>query len=125
MNGIDPNLWEIDHPYYAAEGNHYAVGHHNRYTSWRDFNASMLFAGDRDLNLLYRWDWHKLGHHGWCGADALYLYFILQRKAICCSAEIAITDADEAEVHAWLQECASFMGSIWEPVHDATVEAKR
>ncbi|MFE0088818.1 hypothetical protein [Streptomyces sp. NPDC059016] len=110
------HLWEIDHPYYANEGNYYEAGHHNLVSSWDEFTTTTWFDGDRDLNLLYRWDWRKPGHHEWTGAETLLLFFMLQRKAICCSVEIRVTEADEPRVRWFLEDCAQTMRAIWEPI---------
>jgi hypothetical protein len=112
----EQHLWEIDHPYYAAEGKFFKLGHHTLFTSWDEFIETTFFDGDRDLNLLYRWDWEKPGFNDWEGDEQLKLFFILQRKAICCSVEMPITDADEPRVRWFLEECARTMRAIWEPV---------
>jgi len=111
-----PHLWEIDHPYYANEGNFYKDGLHNLFDSWGEFAETAFFDGDRDLNLVYRWDWRKPGSHDWDGEECLLLFFILQRKAICSSAEIAVTEADEPRVREFLESCAQTLASIWEPI---------
>jgi hypothetical protein len=111
------HLWEIDHPYYAAEGNYFATGWHNHFASWEAFTAETHFyKGDRDQNLLYRWDWRKPGHHDWTGTEMLSLYFVLQRKGICCSVEMPISEAHEPTVRRWLDQCAGFLAAIWEPI---------
>ncbi|NUL13259.1 hypothetical protein [Streptomyces lunaelactis] len=110
------HLWEIDHPYYANEGNYYKAGLHNQFASWDEFMTTTFFDGDRDLNLLYRWDWRKPGHHEWDGPEYLLLFFMLQRKAICCSVEIPVTEADEPRVRWFLEDCAQAMRATWEPI---------
>ncbi|WP_097933348.1 MULTISPECIES: hypothetical protein [unclassified Streptomyces] len=109
-------LWETDHPYYAAEGNFYKPGLHNLFESWVDFTETTFFRGDRDMNLLYRWDWQKASSDSEDDSETLKLFFILQRKAIACSAEMPITTADESAVRAWLTECANAMRATWEPL---------
>ncbi|WP_371612898.1 hypothetical protein [Streptomyces clavifer] len=109
-------LWEADHPYYAAEGNHYKPGLHNLFDSWDDFTETTFYRGDRDMNLLYRWDWEKASSNDEDDSETLKLFFILQRKAIACSAEMPITTADESSVRAWLTECADTMRATWEPL---------
>ena len=46
----------------------------------------------------------------------LLLFFILQRKAICCSVEMPITEVDEPRVRWFLEECARTTRAIWEPI---------
>jgi hypothetical protein len=127
-------LWEIDHPYYASEGNYYKNGLHNQFASWAEFTETTFYDGDRDLNLLYRWDWDRpdpadykdeLEQGEELPPETLKLFFILQRKAIACSAEMPITEADEPAVRAWLTECAARMRLLWEPLLPATEEPTR
>lgn len=110
------HLWEIDHPYYAAEGNYYSTDCHTRYVDWQDFTDTAFYNYDRDQNLLYRWDWRKPGFHDWGGAETLSLYFMLQRKAIACSVEMPVSEADEPAVREFLKECAQHIVAIWEPL---------
>lgn len=116
------HLWEYDHPYYCAEGNFFKPGQHTLYPSWDEFAAETFFVrGDRDQNLLIRWDWHSWQRHPdpdlrSDSPDELLLFFVLQRKAILCSVGIAVTDADEPRVRQFLEECAKTMAAIWEPV---------
>ena len=120
-----PHLWDVDHPYYACEGNYFASDHHTRLTDWRDFTDTTFYNFDRDQNLLYRWDWRKPGHHDWDGAETLSLYFMLQRKAIACSVEMPISEADEPAVREFLQECAQHITAIWEPILTPAVSSAR
>lgn len=114
------HLWEIDHPYYCQEGNYFKSGQHTLFASWTDFTEETLFyRGDRDQNLLIRWDWHKPGHYEWEGEETLLLFFVLQRKAWLCSVEMPVTEVDESAIHAWLTECAQTMRATWEPLLDA------
>jgi hypothetical protein len=111
------HLWEIDHPYYCEPGNFFKNGQHTNFDSWQQFVDETLFAtGDPDLNLLFRWDWHKPGHHDWDGPEQLLLFFVLQRKSFNCSVQIAVTEADEPAVRAWLAERAKTITAIWAPI---------
>lgn len=112
-------LWDIDHPYYCSEGNYFKAGQHTTWTSWKDFAEDTGFVtGDRDLNLLFRWDWRKPGHHDWEGPEQLLLFFVIQRKGFNCSHEIAVTEADEPAVRAFLEDCANTLRATWEPIFD-------
>ena len=127
------HLWEYDHPYYCNEGNylhspmqHSNVVVHETFPSWQEFKESGgFYDADRDMNLLYRWDWKawhlvfpedypdevgRTEHH------VLHLYFMLQRKALCRSLYIEVTAADEPEIRAWLGECAKTVRALWEPL---------
>ncbi|MFD5899119.1 hypothetical protein [Streptomyces sp. NPDC060366] len=118
------HLWEHDHPYYCERGNYFKTGLHTLCDSWADFTETLFCTGDRDQNLLIRWDWHS-----WTrqpdpdlrdeGPDELVLFFVLQRKALLCSVGINVTDDDETAVRAWLYECAVAMRDTWEPFLDA------
>ncbi|MFD6968344.1 hypothetical protein [Streptomyces sp. NPDC059949] len=119
------HLWEIDHPYYCAEGNYFKAGQHTLFESWADFTEETTFySGDRDLNLLIRWDWKSyrrdpdLLSRDEDAEDELLLFFVLQRKAWLCSAAVTVTDDDEPAVRAWLAECAQTMRATWEPLLD-------
>lgn len=120
MTSTVRHLWEYDHPYYCAEGNFFKSGQHTLFASWQEFTEGTVFVtGDRDLNFLFRWDWHKPGHHDWDGPEYLLLFFVLQRKSFNCSVQIAVTEADEPAVRAFLAEAAAAMRATWEPVLDA------
>lgn len=117
--GQPTHLWEVDHPYYCAEGNYFKTGQHEHHASWQDFTAETSFVdGDRDLNFLIRWDWRKPGFHDWDGTEYLLLFFVLQRKAWLLSKQIAVTEADEPAVRAFLEDCARTMRDTWAPILD-------
>lgn len=118
------HLWEIDHPYYCEPGNFFKNGQHTAFASWQEFAEETVFAtGDRDLNLLFRWDWRKPGHHDWDGPEQLLLFFVLQRRSFNCSAEMPVTEADEPAVRAFLAECAQTMRATWAPLLDEPTPA--
>jgi hypothetical protein len=120
------HLWEYDHPYYCGEATWYCGADgtfdHHRWSSWREFRHGTVFVdGDRDQNLLIRWDWLSWRRHPDPSRrsdqpDELCLYFVIQRKPILCSHYIEVTDEDEPEVRMWLEECARTIGQIWEPI---------
>jgi hypothetical protein len=122
MTGREPrHLWEYDHPYYCTEGNFFKTGQHRRWPSWEEFASSGFVSGDRDQNLLIRWDWLSWQRHPdpdlrGGDPDELLLFFVLQRKALLCSAGIAVTDDDEPRVREFLRECGKTTAAIWEPV---------
>lgn len=127
------HLWEYDHPYYCSAGNYlYSPMHHrdmsvhDQVDSWESFKNDYGFHdADRDLNLLFRWDW-KAWHlefpedypdeEGRTEKHELMLFFMLQRKALCRSIHIAVTPEDEPEIRAWLEECAKTVRALWEPL---------
>ena len=109
------HLWEIDHPYYCAEGNYFKIGQHTRWDSWQEFvDETVYVTGDRDLNLLFRWDWQRNGN-----SHTLLLFFVIQRKGFNCSQEITVTEGDEPAIRTFLGECAVTMRDTWEPFLDA------
>lgn len=129
----DKHLWEYDHPYYCAEGNYLYAPYqhagrvivHEGFDSWRHFKAVGMFDADRDLNLLFRWDWHAWhleDPENFPDGEAheLHLFFMLQRKAFNRSATVSVTPADEREVRAWLEECAETVRAIWAPLLGAS-----
>lgn len=116
-------LWEYEHPFYCEEGNYYVgrdAGLHTEYDSWAQFkeDSEILHSGDRDLNLLVRWDWYApddlinpgYPHH------RLHLHFLLQGKAILRSDFITVTTDEEPEIRAWLTSCAAHIAAIWQPL---------
>ncbi|MGW7435679.1 hypothetical protein [Streptomyces sp. NPDC054849] len=112
-------LWEIDHPYYCNEGNYFKGGQHTTWLSWENFRKETVYVtGDRDLNLLFRWDWRKPGFCDWDGEEYLLLFFVIQRKGFNCSHQVKVTEADEPAIRAWLAECAQTMRALWEPLLD-------
>lgn len=122
------HLWEFDHPYYCGEAtwhkNTDGTFNHQRWSSWADFRDNTIFTtGDRDLNLLVRWDWHSWRRHPDASLrsdspDELNLYFVMQRKGFLASHYIEVCDDDEPEVRAFLVECAKAMAATWEPLLD-------
>ncbi|WP_228974998.1 hypothetical protein [Streptomyces sp. DH12] len=118
---MSTRLWDVDHPYYCAEGNHFKTGQHTRWPSWQEFAETLFVTGDRDLSLLFRWDWHRPDPDDYepgeqVPADTLLLFFVIQRKGFNCSHAIAVTEADEPAVRAFLTECAETMRATWEPL---------
>jgi hypothetical protein len=119
------HLWEIDHPYYCHEGNFFVPGTrydevHNEYGSWAEFYAAWGDS-DEDMNLVFRWDWKRdsgeyLEEGEEAEPDKLWVYWVLQRKAILRSTECVVTEADEPAVRAWLAERAKTITAIWEPI---------
>ena len=140
------HLWEIDHPYYCSEGNFYKNGCHTLFESWEEFatpttvdsagfGGNVLYDWDDDLNFLFRWDWKKADPDNYflspgedgdetaefeeaAKIDTLMLFFMAQRKGRNMSAEVAVTEADEPAVRAWLEKKAEYMRRIWEPLLD-------
>lgn len=115
------SLRDAKHPYYCAESNFY----HRRepdqtYESWADFvENGELFDGDRDLNLLFRWDW-VIPDPGDYEVDepvpgeSLDLFFMLQRKGIFLPVTVNnVTAEDEPAIHAWLTGCWTTMRAVW------------
>jgi len=118
-------LWEIDHPYYCSEGNYYVGGLrwnevHSEYASWQDF-IDEWGTTDHDMNLVFRRDWKRddgeyLEEGEEPEPDKLYVYWVLQRKAILRSTECIVTEADEPAVQAWLADRATTIAALWEPI---------
>ena len=123
MSAEVKHLWEYDHPYYCSEGNWFKRDQHTLFGSWDEFvDTTMFYGGDRDQNLLIRWDWIS-----WpggiptrrCAATAPTNYCCsssCQRKALQCSVAVAVTDEDEPRVRLFLEECAETMRATWEPL---------
>ena len=123
---ITTRLWEVDHPYYCQEGTDVQgtrATTHTRFLSWDDFKWNSYYVrGDSAQNFLVRWDWHKSGFRvgglDCRGPERLVLFFVLQRRALLCSVEVPVTEADEPVVREFLARCAKTMRATWEPVLD-------
>lgn len=114
-----PHLWEIDHPYHCREGNYYKNGHHHTYASWAEFHEEWGNV-DKDLNLVFRWDWKRydpkyLEEDEEPEPDTLFVFWVLQGKAVLCSTECIVTEEDEPAVRAWLAKRGQHLAAIWEP----------
>lgn len=108
------HLWEYDHSFYCEEA---GPDRRERCDSWLAFTETLRFDGDRDMNLLFRWDWcHDSSS---AAPDELALFFMHQRKGQFWSVTIQVTAEDEPAVRTWLYECAVAMRETWEPFLDA------
>jgi hypothetical protein len=121
---MSAHLWEPDHPYYCQEGNFYKNGCHYVAGSWRAFHDEVK-DWDPDKNLLFRWDWHEPGFDEWEGAALLSTFWVGQRKAARWSYECPVTQPDEPEVRAWLEQCAKTITALWAPISLAPPEVSR
>lgn len=120
---MSKHLWEVDHPYYANEGNYFSQDCHTTFKTWPRFAADSADE-DLDLNLVYRWDW-KEGEDDEAGAfngdenyrnGRLLIFYIGQRKALARSVEIEVCRADEPAVIEWLRPRFAKLMDIWEPL---------
>lgn len=120
MTTPQPRLWEIDHPYYCAEGNYFKTGQHLTYSSWTEFHEEWGNLDD-DLNAVFRWDWKRPDPADYdedeeLPPETLNVYWVLQRKAILRSTECPVTEADEPAIREWLTRKARYVTAIWEPL---------
>lgn len=124
MTRAAAHLWEVDHPYYMAEGCFYSNGHHHTYDSFTDFLDEWADYSE-NMNLVFRWDWNKpnptyynspadIPEH-----DELCIYFVMQRKAFTTSCYIKVTEADEPAVLKYLAPKARHIARLWEPIWQA------
>lgn len=117
-----PRLWELDHPYYGADG----------YDDRVDSFAELRHAIDRmdeDMNFVYRWDWKDYSQPHY---DDLYLgdpdeprakqeltvHFLMPRKSKFASLTCPITHEQEAEVLEWLRgpRVLGYLRTMWAPL---------
>lgn len=108
------HLWEIEHPYYCETSRWCEHQGNPRFTSWADFTDSAFYDGDRDQNLLIRWDWEAYEEDG-ANRHQLKLFFVLQRKPIFAAARVTVSPDDEPAVRVWLKECAAALAETWAP----------
>jgi hypothetical protein len=114
-------LWEVQHPYYCETSRWCEHQGNPSFTSWADFIDSAFHSGDRDQNLLIRWDWDTHDDYAYEGPDVtpqvhdLLLFFVLQRKPIFAVAKVRVTAVDEPAIRVWLKECAAALVETWSP----------
>lgn len=117
-------LWEIDHPYYAAEG---YLAEYDSFEAMRHAIDHM----DEDMNFVYRWDWYDAAaeHNADNYLDDeprteqyLKVTTVLQRKSAFTNYRCPIRHDQEADVLAWLHSdrIAGYLRKTWEPILDAT-----
>lgn len=126
MNEVDDTrrLWEIDHPYYGADG-----GGTEEWGSFADLREH-VDGLDEDMNHIYRWDWHDYAQpqHDDLFLDGedrsrqvLRLFVILPRKSKCVEWCCPVTHEQEAEVQEWLSgpRVLGSLRALWAPLLDA------
>jgi hypothetical protein len=113
------HLWEVEHPYYCETSRWCEHQSNPRFTSWADFTDSAFYEGDRDQNLLIRWDWNTRDDYddtnGGEQVHELLLFFVLQRKPIFAAARVIVSQDDEPAVRVWLKQCAAALVETWSP----------
>lgn len=117
------HLWEIKHPYYAADG------HENDVDSFAALRQT-VDASDEDMNYVYRWDWKDYSQPHF---DVLFVdgedrskeefsvYLLMPRKSGFWSVTCPIRKDQEFEVLDWLwgPRCAGYLRTMWAPVLDS------
>jgi hypothetical protein len=116
------HLWEINHPFFGADG------HENPCNSFDELSKSIDALNDH-MNFVYRWDWQDWSQSHY---DDLYLsdeerskqnfvaYLVMPRKEILISFTCPITYDQEPDVLAWLRS-DRVLGNLrrwWEPLLD-------
>ncbi len=126
----EKRLWEAEHPYYCNEGNFYAAGCIQAYSTWADFMAAEG-KQDMDLNLVFRWDWRpetdedgdavdgRSARDPYYRGETLWLFYMGQRKGAYRSVSVEVCRADEPEVRAWLMTRWEHMRQLWAPLSGA------
>lgn len=123
------HLWEVNHPYYATQGNYYArpdQGMHVEYSSWAEFYEDQGDS-DLDMNLVYRWDWQVPDPDDYSyeleedpnfvlPPETLDLFYVGQRKALLRSVSVEVRREDEPTIREWLVVRAEHMRKVWEPL---------
>jgi hypothetical protein len=114
------HLWEIDHPYYGADG------HLNEFDSFAELRTAVN-AMDKDMNLVYRWDWeddsqpHRadlfFGDEERIG-QFLKVFTLMPRKSTVAEYRCPIRHDQEYEVIEWLSgpRVAGHLRKLWEPI---------
>lgn len=119
-----PHLWEIDHPYYAADG------YSNECESFAELRHVVDSIG-KDMNHIYRWDWvdYRESIH-----DDLFLpgefrdkkqkftvHMVQPRKSRFISFWCPVIHDEEPQVLEWLRgpRVLGALRKLWEPLLDA------
>lgn len=139
MPETQPHLWEADErPYGCMVGKCYSDECEDVFDSWKEFLASGRYGGsDPDEALVFRWDWTSrmdrcpecvLGGGGCdrCGGarwvttgepgEYLYVFGVMQEKALLFSSQITVRPEDEAAVREWLAARGQALAAMWEPL---------
>lgn len=116
------HLWEIDHPYYGAEG----TGGGAEFDSFAELRAAIDDL-DEDMNHVYRWDWKDYSHPMHDGLfsegedrteQVLMVFMVMPRKSRFLSWSCPVTHDQEDEVRAWLTgpRVLGHLRRLWEPL---------
>lgn len=123
-HAASPRLWEPDHPYYCADVNFYDHETRIEQGAWTEW---LVDAGnvDRDLNLVFRWDWHRPdgGFDDDDGREYLELFVMMQRKGRFVVWVFDVTSQDEPSVREWLQPSWDKMRAMWAPIAEGNDHA--
>ena len=109
------HLWQVDHPYYCADGCYYTsdAKAHTTHDGWASFLKEFKDA-DVNLNLVWRWDW-RIDEED--GSHSLAIFMMHQRKAQPHSHQIEnVRPEDEPSVRAFLDKHWRTIQAIWAPL---------
>ena len=106
------HLWEVDHPYYCAEGNYYSNDCTFEHDSWADYLDEFGDA-DKDYNLVFRWDWQ---YDRQSDKHVLALFHMHQRKGRFVAHIVSVKASDEDSVREYLTGYAEHMRLLWAPL---------
>lgn len=120
-----PHLWEVDHPYYGAEGTR---GDETAFESFADLRACLDGHPDDGSTVIYRWDWkdfpvpreHDDLRNGRETESYLYVYGLFPRVQHLFVLSCPIRDDQEPEVREWLHgpRMLGALKALWAPVLD-------
>jgi hypothetical protein len=113
-------LWEIDHPYYGADG------YSTKFDSFAELRAA-ADAMDEDMNHIYRWDWvdYSQPHHDNLmlndaerAKQEFRIFAVMPRKSAFLEWSCPITHDQEIEVLEWLRgpRVLGALRTLWEPL---------
>ncbi|MBM0239372.1 hypothetical protein JNW88_23535 [Micromonospora sp. ATA32] len=116
------HLWEIDHPYYGADG------HSTKFDSFAELREAADDL-DEDMNHVYRWDWvdYSQPQHDDLflegedrSSQELRLFLVLPRKSMFLNWSCPISHEQETEVLEWLRgpRVLGALRKLWEPLLD-------
>ena len=124
---MSKHLWEANHPYYCNDGNYFSNDTVFYYNSWSEYLDEFGDA-DRDMNLVFRWDWKIPDPNDYDLAgefgepeelpveETLHLYHMGQRKGAFYVHIVDVERSDEESIREYLTDYAEHLKKIWEPL---------
>lgn len=125
------HLWEVDHPFYGADGTR---GDETEFGTFDQLRQCLNCHSDGGSTVIYRWDWIDSRSHLLDGPDAeqvgldeFVVYGLLPRKAHLFVLRCPISKDQEPDVLRWLRgpRMLGALRNLWSPLLDTVPAAPR